>query len=191
MNIKSLSLLLAQKTRGASCKMAIPLILASGLAGCANSNLQDLQQYVQEVKNSQKGRIEPLPEFKPFETFTYNALSLKDPFVPWQTADAVKRSGQQLAGTGPQPDFNRRKEILEQFPLDSLRMVGTLERDGRLWAIIKAPDGLVHRVREDNYMGQNHGKIIRLAEGKIEITEIMSDGLGGWMERPTSVTLVE
>lgn len=191
MNTRSLSSLLNNRALNASRKLIVPVIFGLSVVGCSNSNLQDLQQYVQEVKSSQKGRIEPLPEFKPFETFVYDAAKLRDPFVPWENADTAKRARGLIAGNGPQPNFDRRKEILEQFPLDSLRMVGTLERDGRLWAIIKAPDGLVHRIHEDNYMGQNHGKIIRLAEGKIELTEIVSDGLGGWMERSASVTLVE
>lgn len=191
MNTKSLSLLLSHEVRSTLFKVVMALILGASLAGCSSSEFEDLQQYVKEVKNSQKGRIQPLPEFKPFETFAYNQLNTKDPFIAWENAETVKKQAEQAAGTGLQPDFNRRKEILEQFPLDSLRMVGTLEQEGRLWAIIKAPDGLVHRIREDSYMGQNHGKIVRLAEAKIEITEIMADGLGGWIERQTTVTLVE
>ncbi len=94
-------------------------------------------------------------------------------------------------GSGIQPDVNRRREALEGFPLDALQMVGALEQRGQMWAVIKAPDGLVYRVARNNYVGQNHGRITGVSEEKVELVEIVPDGLGGWQERPARLALAE
>jgi len=157
---------------------------------CSSYDTSDLQQFVEETRAAQKGRIDPLPPYKAFETYAYAASNLRDPFTPWRD----EREQQQVAKgatDGPQPDFNRRKEALEGYPLDTLRMVGTLARDDGEWAIIRGPDGVVHRVKQGNYLGQNHGKIIALREDRIDLKEIVPDGLGGWLERDASLTLVE
>lgn len=166
------------------------VILTIGLAGCTNPDVHDLEQFVEETRAAQKGRIDPLPQFKPFETYAYSATQMRDPFAVWRDpSDAPQAS--KGNGTGLQPDMTRRKEALESFPLDSLRMVGTLSRTDGRWVIIRAPDGLVHRVKEGNYLGQNHGKIIALNEDRIDLKEIVPDGLGGWQERQAVLTLVE
>lgn len=168
----------------------LAVIVSVSLTGCASEDNLDLQEYIQKIKTSQKGRIDPLPDFKPFETYAYSAGNEKDPFVPWSVVNDASKAERSVSN-GIQPDMDRRREILEQFPLDSLKLAGNLEKDGELWAIIKAPDSMVYRVKEGNHMGQNHGRIIRMVEGKIELTEIMPDGLGGWMERPAYLNLVE
>jgi type IV pilus assembly protein PilP len=175
---------------GASRAYLLALLAALMTAGCSSSDISDLEQYVEETRASQVGRIDPLPQFKPFDTYAYSADSIRDPFVPWRDIADVAQT-KRTAGTGPQPDFDRRKELLEKFPLDSLRMVGRLQREDGDWAIIRAPDGMVYRVKQGNYLGQNHGKIVSMADQSIGIVELIPDGLGGWTERQASLTIVE
>lgn len=167
------------------------LALALSLSGCGTSNTTDLQQFVAEVRNRQPSKIEPLPEFKPYETFLYQASDLRSPFDAGMTG----QSEQTLAGTasnnGLRPDANRAREPLEEFPLDTLRMVGTLSQQGQSWGLVLANDGTIHRVQPGNFLGQNHGKIKQISEFEIELLEIVPDGLGGWMERPASLALSE
>lgn len=166
------------------------LVMCWLLTACSSYDTADLQQFVEETRAAQKGRIDPLPPYRAFETYAYAAGTLRDPFTPWRD-DSEKQQVAKGRSEGPQPDFERRKEALEGYPLDTLRMVGTLSRDDGEWAIIRGPDGVVYRVKEGNYLGQNHGKIIALGEDKVDLKEIVPDGLGGWQEREASLTLVE
>ena len=172
-----------------ACALGMPILIIS-LSGCTNPDVGDLEQFVEEVRSSQKGQIDPLPQFKPFETYSYSAGLMRDPFSVWRDP-AESQQATRSNGKGLQPDSTRRKEALESFPLDSLRMVGTLSRTDGHWVIIRAPDGLVHRVKEGNYVGQNHGKIVALNDNRIDLKEIVPDGLGGWQERQAVLTLVE
>lgn len=168
------------------------LIAMAGLlvVGCSGDKLSDLRSFVKKEQAKPGGRVEPLPEVKPFESFTYRPAGRKSPFEPWGVSSGVaKASGSSTAGL--HPDLNRRREPLESFPLDTLRMVGTLAQKGMVWAIIKAPDGLVYRVKRKNYLGQNHGRIIKITEDKVELVEIVPDGLGGWRERRASLVLAD
>ncbi|MFN2339058.1 MAG: pilus assembly protein PilP [Gammaproteobacteria bacterium] len=169
---------------------AVLVLSAAGLAGCGGANTQDLEQYVQEVSAQQPTRIEPLPEFKPFETFLYQAADLRSPFRPM---DSVRPDRQMIqeGGSGIRPDLQRPREPLEEAPLDALRMVGTLEQFGESWALVRMNDGTIHRVQPGNYAGHNHGKITRITEDRVELTEIIPDGLGGWQERQASLALSE
>jgi type IV pilus assembly protein PilP len=164
--------------------------LALGLTACSGNNAEDLHGYVEQVKASQHAKIDPLPEFAPYETHLYQATNDRDPFsapVHSQPQTAVAQS----SNNGLAPDFNRAREPLESEPLDSLRMVGTLGRDDISWALVRMSDSTIHRVRPGNYLGQNHGKIIRVTESEVEVSEIVPDGLGGWMERQAALALSE
>jgi type IV pilus assembly protein PilP len=160
------------------------------MAGCSGDNLSDLRSFVQAEKAKPGGRVEPIPEVKPFESFTYEAKGRKSPFQPWGINTGAAKSRGTASG-GLHPDTSRRREALESFPLDTLRMVGTLSQKNGVWAIIKAPDGLVYRVTRNNYMGQNYGRITKISEDKVELTEIVPDGLGGWQERSASLVLAD
>lgn len=160
--------------------------LCVAAAGCSNNKFSDLQSYVEHVRATQKGHIEPLPKFKPFETYTYNDADKKDPFMPWPTETASVGKG---GANGIRPDFKRRKESLEAFPLDSLKMVGTLDFDGHKWAVIKAPDGIVYHVKPGNYMGKNNGKITKVEHGMVVLEEIIPNGIGGWENRPARLAM--
>ena len=103
----------------------------------------------------------------------------------------IVETGPASTTAGPQPDLDRNREELEQYALDSLRMVGTLDRDGTVWAIVRSPDSIIHRISVGNYMGKNHGKIIGISEDRIELMEIIPDGLGGFEERDAALALAE
>jgi type IV pilus assembly protein PilP len=164
----------------------LPLLLL--LAGCSDSGVSDLRAFVEEAKQKQ-GRVAPLPEFKPVETFAYSAHTLKDPFRGWSsdTGNAVAERND----SGIRPDVSRNREVLEGYPLDTLRMMGALEFQGVRWGLVRAPDGIVYRVRQGNYMGQNYGKVQAVSDNKLMLTEIVPDGLGGWEERNASLAISE
>ena len=153
------------------------------LAACSSAD-DDLQRFIEDVKKEPGGRVEPLPEVKPYETFTYSASELRSPFLPGSPGGGA-------GGTGLRPDSKRNREFLEQFSLDTLKMVGTLKLSGRVYGLVRTKDGLVHRVSVGNYLGQADGKITEIASSKISLVEIVPDGLGGYMERPAGLALNE
>ena len=165
------------------CKALLAILALLSLAGCTG-NMSDLEDYVKQVKARPGGNIEPLPDIKPYESFTYEASNMRSPFMP--DMPVVAESG---SGGGVRPDTSRNREFLEQFPLDTLRMVGTLEAGGSFFGLVQDKDGLVHRVLPGNHLGQNDGKILRVTSGAIELVEIVPDGLGGYFERPAAVAL--
>ncbi len=158
------------------------------LAGCASPNLDELKEYVDGKKAEPPGRIESLPEIKQITTYVYEADGRRDPFMPIE-AEEQRQAGKAVSGISP--DFNRRKEELESYALDSVRMVGTLEQEGVTWGLVSTKEGTIHRVKTGNYMGQNHGRIIQITEDKIELTEIVQDGTGGYRKRQASLALAE
>lgn len=169
---------------------ALSVISLLALTGCAGDDKSDLIQYIAKVKARPKTQIEPLPEIKVIEPFIYRPDGLRDPFKPIEKLEEseVLEVG---TGRGIRPDPTRRKEELETYTLDSLRMVGTITKEAVLWGLVKAGDGTIHRVREGNYMGRNHGKVIRIIEDKIELMEIVPDKPGTWREQQTSLALSE
>ncbi len=163
------------------------LLLISAVAvlpGCSK-DLSDLEQYRNEILARPGGRIEPLPQIKPYENFDYADQGRRSPFEP----DVESTTAVSANSGGLRPDPNRKREFLEDFPLDSLRMVGTLNMRNELIGLVQDPDGLIHQVRPGEYAGQNHGRIVALDDSEIKIVEIISDGLGGWIERPAAIAL--
>lgn len=164
-------------------------ILMTFLAGCGNKAKEDeLHAYVNRIKSRTIKEIEPLPEIKPYEPFSYSAFNLRSPFVPSQPEEMPKKI---VAESGIHPDVHRQKEALESYPVDSLRMVGTIEKDNKRWALITDPKGTVYRITTGNYVGQNHGRIDDVSDEKIDLTEIIPDPNGGWRERKASIALVD
>lgn len=164
------------------------------LSGCSSGNVNDLREYIAEVKASRKGQVEPLPEFIPTPSYRYAANDYGDPFVSWDAKMAraqAEEAAVASASSGLRPDERRRREPMENYPLDTLRMVGTMEREGERIVLVRSPEGLISRVSVGNYLGQNHGRVTAISEDKIDLIEIVSDGLGGWVERPASLALVE
>ena len=141
------------------------------------------QKKIDEAKKRPGGPVESLPEIKPYETFAYDATSVRSPFVPGAPAAAVN--------AGLRPDSRRNREFLEQFSLDTLKMVGTLDLGGHNFGLVQTRDGLVHRVLPGNYLGQNDGRIMSITTSKINLVEIVPDGVGGYIERPAALGLTE
>lgn len=166
------------------------LVLMTLLAGCGNDDFSDLNRYLSEVKARPKEPIKPLPEIKVIEPFLFKPEGLRDPFKPLEQPEQAE-GADVSAGSGIKPDTTRRKEELEAFPLDGLRMVGTVDMKSSLWGLVKASDGTIYRVKVGNYMGKNYGKIIRIVSDKIELMEIVSDKPGTWHEQPASIALTE
>lgn len=156
--------------------------MALALAGCG-PDMADLRQYVDEVKARKTTQIEPIPQMKQYEAFAYQEGGRRDPFAP--TVPERDRSNT-LA-----PDTNRNKEPLEEFPIDSLRMVGTVNYLGRQYAMVKAPDNVIHRVAVGDHLGQNYGKITGITDANVTLTEIIPDGFGGFIERPATLAIAE
>ena len=154
------------------------------LGGCLGGT-GDLQQWVAAEKKKPGPPLEPLPVLKTFETFEYKDQDQRDPFGP-----SLEEQREAAAGNGVRPDQHP-KEPLEQFPLDSLKMVGTIGTGASMEALLKDTDGVVHRVHVRNYLGQNNGKITAIAENHIDLVELVPNGSGGWMERQATVALGE
>jgi type IV pilus assembly protein PilP len=168
-----------------SIKKQIGLIavLSLALGGCAGSSTEDLEDFVKNAHTDTKPRVEPIPDVKTAETFIYSASNLTDPFTAFNLKPTGAKAG------GPRPDPNRRKEALEEYPLDSLRMVGTLMRGKQAWAVIQAPDGTVHRASVGNHLGQNFGMITRITDDKVFIIELIQGAIGDWVEREAGLAL--
>ncbi len=160
------------------------------IAGCVNDDVSDLSNYISKVKARPKGKIAPLPEIKIVEPFIFKPAGLRDPFRPVERLDDPE-DVDVSSGTGIRPDTSRRKEELELYSLDTLRMVGTLSMNSGLWGLVKASDGTIHRVKVGNHMGRNYGKIIRIEQDKIELMEIVPDQQGTWKEQQAALALTE
>lgn len=167
-------------------KTLIFLFSFSLLQSCSKGT-DDLQAFIQNTKKNSVGRVKKLPEYIPYKQFVYTSDGLRDPFIPENEilSEKVENTGNKLT-----PDASRKKEPLENFPLDTLKMVGTLERE-HTWALIRTPEGSIFRVREGNYMGQNNGKIIALDQSKVIVQELIKNGMGEWVERTAQISMGE
>jgi len=176
--MKAMALAARRRTRAAW----LVLVLVLTAAGCGGDPNQELRQWMDEQAKTLKGKVDPLPVVKPYIPFTYNAFDLPDPFKPRKIEPA--RGSSKLA-----PDLNRRKEPLESYPIESLRMVGTLQQDKTMYALVRTNDKNVYQVRVGNYMGQNFGIITGIGEGEIRLRELVQDSSGDWAERQSRLLL--
>jgi type IV pilus assembly protein PilP len=178
------------------------MAMAGLLAGCAQSDLTEVQRFVETTKRTTPvKKLDPPPEIKPYTPFAYTAQGGKDPFLvaPFAQEEELELTQEALAQnaanyTGVRPDPNRVREELEKYSLGSLKMMGTFRMGsggGDLWALILAPDGVVHRVQKNNYLGTNHGKIGSITEQRVELKEIVPDGPGRWQERDALLSLTQ
>ena len=161
------------------------IFAAAGLAGTlllggCSGDLDELRSEIEKAKQRPGGRIQPLPEVKPYVSYEYAMMDRRSPFL------------QSLAGEnpgGPRPDVQRAREYLEQFSLDTLKMVGTLRLGSAYYGLLQTRDGLIHRVLPGNHVGQNDGRVMTIGDARISVTEIVPDGLGGYLERPAALAL--
>jgi type IV pilus assembly protein PilP len=165
-------------------RLLLPVAVAMLAASCS-SEIDELKTFVRDSEKGLPRRIDPLPPVKPFEPFTYEGFDLPDPFKP-RKLTPPKEGG----GGGIAPDLNRRKEPLEAFPLEQLKMVGTLSMGNEMYAIVRA-DKTLYRVKKGNYMGQNFGLITDVTESEIKLKEIVQDSAGDWAERQSVLPLLE
>ena len=152
---------------------------AMTLAGCSSGD-DDLQNFINETNKEAGGRVEPLPEVKPQQTYAYADMNLRSPFMP---------TSPNAGNPNLRPDAHRNREFLENYSLDTMKMVGSMQQGGQLFGLVQTKDGLVHRVIVGNYLGTNDGKITGITPSKIDVREIVPDGLGGYIERPTGLAL--
>ncbi|MGA2562937.1 MAG: pilus assembly protein PilP [Steroidobacteraceae bacterium] len=158
---------------------SILIALSAGLAGCGGRD-SDLDRFIAATQKEPGGRVEPLPEIKPYEAFAYTDQEMRSPFVPGGAGGAALR-----------PDSHRNREYLEQFSLDTLKMVGTLDLGGKNYGLVQTHDGRVHRVVVGEHLGTNDGKVTTITPSRIALVEIIPDGLGGYIERPAALALNE
>lgn len=162
------------------------LILLAALAGCTSSDYSDIDKFMAQTRAKPQGVIDPIPIFKPYKAFRYNAAAKRAPFeVPVKVREIASLS----LSSDVRPDPKRVKEQLEAFNLESLSMVGTLERGGTLWALIDDGTGAVHQVLKGNFMGKNHGRIVTVYPDSVALIEIIANGKDSWIERPRTLKL--
>jgi len=154
------------------------------LASCGTGEFQDLKEFVDQSGQGMRGRVEPLPQVKAYEPMAYSAFELPDPFQPRKIEPEKNGSS-----GGPAPDLNRRKEALEAYPLESLKMVGTLEKAKQRWALVKTPDSNLYRVKNGNYLGQNFGVVAMITDTSVTLKELIQDTNGSWSERTSTLQL--
>ena len=170
-------------------KRAVLLVCIGMLVGCEGEQHSDLQNELNEMTKDFRGKVDPLPQVRPYEPVAYQAEGEVDPFRPDRIEVAVGPGPKPGLG-GPAPDLNRPKEPLEAFPLESIQMVGSLTQGGESFGLVKAGPNL-YRVRKGNYMGQNFGVITGIDEVQISLKELMQEGSGEWIERTSSLQLQE
>ena len=163
--------------------IALACVGYAALSACTGAD-GDLARFVEDTKKEPGGRVEPLPEIKPYETYAYAASDLRSPFLP-------SSPGSGAGINGVRPDSKRNREFLEQYSLDTLKMVGTLRLSGHMFGLVQTKDGLVHRVTAGNHIGQAEGKITEISPSRISVVEIVPDSLGGYMERSAALALNE
>ncbi|HJV87831.1 MAG TPA: pilus assembly protein PilP [Noviherbaspirillum sp.] len=171
-------------------RAALAAFIVTGiLAGCGDGDLQEVKQWMEDVQRHTPVTVQKLPEPKTFTPFVYNAKDEVDPFSPLKLSTALAKM-QASSGSGIKPDLERRKEPLENFPLDSIKMVGTLEKPGLSYALLQV-DKSVFQVKAGNYIGQNFGMITKITETEVELKEIVRDAAGEWSERKAKLELQE
>ncbi len=164
------------------------------LSACSDeAGFSDIDRFMVAAKAKPRGRIDPLPTFKAYTAFTYSASNRRSPFSPPVTVAQLTQKKAVTESSNVKPNFDRTKELLESFSIASLKMVGTLQKDGvdTLWGLIADDQGGIHRIKLGQYMGKNYGKIVAINDSQLDLVEIVPNGHGGWLERPRSMTLAD
>lgn len=164
--------------------LALPALWVSG----CSQDKSDLENYIADVKTRPAQPIPPIPAVKTYSPYVYQGLTGRDPFRP-STSEGIDEQVAAGNATGPRPDLDRPKEYLERFELDTLMMVGTFAQGDDYWGLIRDPDGVIHRVSVSQYLGKNHGRITRIEPSEVVLSELITDGSGGWLEREASMAL--
>jgi type IV pilus assembly protein PilP len=170
------------------CILALVLVLMSTFITACSGRQDDLGRYIAEVEARPATPIPPIPPVRTYTPYEYEGLTGRDPFrqSTREGSDEVAASDR---STGPRPDLRRPREYLERYELDTLSMVGTFSKESSEWALIRDPDGVVHRVAVGNYIGKNHGKVNGISNDEVLLSEFIADGTGGWLVREASVAM--
>ncbi len=166
-------------------RIALLLSVFILLAGCTRG-MGDLRTWVAQEKAKKGAPLPPLPVIKTFETFTYNDQNLRDPFSP-SSLELTRRGN----NTSPRPDAQRPRQPLEAFPLSALKLVGSIGSGANIQALIMDPSGVIHRVKRNQYMGQNDGRVSKITPDHVDLVELIPNGNGGWMEHKAVVAMSE
>ncbi|MEJ8569454.1 pilus assembly protein PilP [Elongatibacter sediminis] len=167
--------------------LAASALAVVSLAACT-AEQDDLNRYIADVKARPAAPIPPIPEVRTYTPYEYDGLAGRDPFR-MSTSEGAEQQVAGDGGDGPRPDLQRTREYLERFELDTLTMVGTFEKETNEWALIRDPDGVIHRVAVGNYIGKNHGQVGRIDPDEVQLSEFIPDGTGGWIVRDASMAL--
>lgn len=175
-----------------AARLSLGALALALLAGCGGSGQDELSQWLTDQRNQTRPRVQPIPEPKRFTPQAYEQAGVFDPFSNQKLTQALRRESSQATSNAAlvAPELNRRKEPLESYPLDAMTMVGSLNRGGQLVALVKV-ENLLYQVRPGNYLGQNYGKITRVAETEVLLREIVQDAAGEWIERAATLQLQE
>jgi type IV pilus assembly protein PilP len=174
---------------GQQARLVVGMMLVVVLLSACTQDMDDLNKYIAAVKARPADPISPIPPVKTYTPYEYDGLSGRNPFRASisEGVDDVRST----AGTGPQPDFERSKEYLERYELDTLAMVGTFSKEESYWALVRDPEGVIHRVPVGDYIGRNHGQVVNISNSQVGLSELISDGAGGWLIREASIALGE
>jgi type IV pilus assembly protein PilP len=168
--------------------LAITLLVVTALLTACSGKQDDLNRYIAEVKARPATPIPPIPPVRTYTPYLYEGLMGRDPFRQ-STSEGSDKVAQNSNAKGPRPDLQRPREYLERYELDTLAMVGTFSKESSEWALIRDPDGVIHRVAVGNYIGKNHGKVKGISNNEVQLSEFIADGTGGWLVRDASVAL--
>jgi len=177
------------KRIGKQLRYVAGMVLVAVMLSACSESMDDLDDYIASVKARPADPITPIPPVKTYTPYLYEGMDGRDPFQRSlsEGSDDERRGN----GTGPRPDFERSKEYLERYELDTLSMVGTFAKDESYWGLIRDPEGVIHRVPVGNYIGKNHGKVVNITDTEVYLSELISDGADGWIVREASIDLGE
>ena len=169
-------------------RLIVGTVLVTVLLSACSEDIDDLEKYMVSVKERPAEPIPPIPPVKTYTPYEYDGIAGRDPFRQ-STSEGSDQAVQSGPSKGPRPDLQRPREYLERFELDTLEMVGTFAKESSEWALIEDPDGVVHRVSVGNYMGKNHGKVSKVSNNEVHLSEFIADGAGGWLVRDAAIAL--
>ena len=177
------------KCIGKQARQITGAVLVALLLSACSESMDDLEKYIVAVKARPADPIAPIPPVKTYTPYEYDGETGRDPFR--QSLSEGSDDVRATAGTGPRPDFERSKEYLERYELDTLSMVGTFSKENSEWALVRDPEGVIHRVPVGDYIGKNHGRVVSIGNAQVSLSELISDGAGGWLVREASIALGE
>jgi type IV pilus assembly protein PilP len=178
------------KRLGKQVRYTTGVVLVAVMLSACSQNMDDLNEYIGSVKARPADPIPPIPAVKTYTPYEYEGLTGRDPFRQSITEGSDDERSEKK-GTGPTPDFDRAKQYLERYELDTLSMVGTFSKEESHWALLRDPEGVIHRVPVGNYIGKNHGQVVNIRSTQVNLSELISDGAGGWLVREASIALGE